>query len=243
MSVVDVPSTDCTTLCASASVRVHRTFDQADPCRSNCIRFRVTRHICVKNIVHRILHAVGRPSRCVSADVQIRGAEAVGVEVVHEAGPRARHELRKCCVARRFPQERGNATVGGIESISLEVVKHKGDFRNVCDSEKIRNTGRDGVESIRVSRQPGSCPSFASQPSSCDENGISGVLGHPTVLKAKSCGDRRNFGRNAVGRVVRVGCGNLFRQEWFECNACCLPCICTKKSAKFRPYRKYVQGQ
>lgn len=169
-------------LCASAPVSKVRTVDQADPRRSNRIRFRVTRHICIKDIVHRTLHVVGRPSRGVSAHVQIRGTEAVGVKVVDEAGPRARHEMGKRSVAWRFPQERGNAIQGRSEAIPIEVVKHKGDFRHMRNSKVVRNAGGNGVESIRVSRHSGSRPGFASQSSKRNELGISNVFSHPTVL-------------------------------------------------------------
>lgn len=182
MSIIDVTDLDATVLCASAPVCNVGTVNQADPRGSNRIRFRVTRHICIKNIVHRSLHIVGRPSRCVSTHVQIRGTEAIGVKVVNEAGPRARHKMGKCSVAWRFPQERGDATEGRSEAISIEVVKDKGDFRHVGDSEEVRNAGGNGVESIRVSRHSSSCPGFASQSSRCNEHGISNVFGHPTVL-------------------------------------------------------------
>lgn len=228
---------------ASAPVSNVRTVDQADPRRSNRIRFRVTRHICVKNIVHRTLHVVRRPSRGVSAHVQVRGTEAVGVQVVDEAGPRARHEMGKRSVAWRFPQEGGDASQGRSEAVSVEVVKHKGDFRHMRDSKVVRNAGGNGVESIRVHRHSRSRPGFASQPSRCNEHGISNIFGHPTVLESKDRRHRRNFGRNPVGRVVGVGCGNLFRQEWFKWNARCLCRVCTKESAKCRAGSAQAQGQ
>lgn len=177
MSIIEVPSVDSTTLCASAPVREIRTVDQADPRCPDRVRFAVTRHICIENIVHRTLHAVSRPSRRISAHVQIRRTEAVRVKIVHEASPRARHEPGKRCVARRFTLERRHRVAN-----SVEVVENKFDLLDVRNPKIIRNTGGNGVETVRVSWDSGSCPGLTSQPSRCNEHGISSVRGHPTVL-------------------------------------------------------------